>query len=251
MFLRKYKPTINSVRFKKIIDSSLTNIRKIKAFRKSYLKTRIKNKHKFMSNSNTIHRLNLINKFHHGIFIILNHFKISYGNKLYGYALYGDGSITVKPLCYGFNYSKIYKNSHYNLIKIYSLKIKKKKKLFLTYNNLYSYGINTIFYQVSDHHKNWQFATSAGTYCLYLNFNQNNGMLLVKIPSKKRMLFDQNIMGFLGRNANIYCKNLFYTSFKQKFILKKKKQTVRGIAMNPIDHPNGGSSKTKRPMKTP
>ena len=76
-------------------------------------------------------------------------------------------------------------------------------------------------------------------------------MLLIRIPSKKRMLFDQNVMGFLGRSGNVFCKNIFYSSFKQKNLLKKKKQTVRGIAMNPIDHPNGGSSKTKRPLKTP
>jgi ribosomal protein L2 len=26
---------------------------------------------------------------------------------------------------------------------------------------------------------------------------------------------------------------------------------VRGVAKNPVDHPNGGRSKTKQPLKTP
>lgn len=35
------------------------------------------------------------------------------------------------------------------------------------------------------------------------------------------------------------------------FIFKKKKKSVRGIAKNPVDHPNGGRANTKQPMKTP
>lgn len=32
---------------------------------------------------------------------------------------------------------------------------------------------------------------------------------------------------------------------------KKKKKKVRGIVMNPVDHPNGGSSRSRNPFYTP
>ena len=119
------------------------------------------------------------------------------------------------------------------------------------YNSIYCFNINTCFYYLSNENYNFYYASSAGTYCVYTNFNTTTNLCLIKIPSSKKIYVDGMSMAFCGRNANIFSKNLFYSSFKQHFILKKKKQSVRGVAMNPVDHPNGGSSKTKRPLRTP
>ena len=37
----------------------------------------------------------------------------------------------------------------------------------------------------------------------------------------------------------------------QQLEKKKKILRVRGIAMNPVDHPNGGRANTKQPLKNP
>ena len=121
----------------------------------------------------------------------------------------------------------------------------------MTYNFLLFFEVNSIFYYLHDYFSNKYFAKSGGTFCSMLNFNKNSKLFLIKLPSKKKMLFDFFVIGFLGRSSNIFSKYVFFSSFKQKNILKKHKSHVRGIAQNPIDHPNGGSSKTKKPFLTP
>jgi len=54
---------------------------------------------------------------------------------------------------------------------------------------------------------------------------------------------------FLGRNANINKK----FSVLGKAGLSRKlgfNPIVRGVAMNPVDHPNGGRTKTNSPSKS-
>jgi large subunit ribosomal protein L2 len=54
----------------------------------------------------------------------------------------------------------------------------------------------------------------------------------------------------LGRNSNIW-------RFKEivgkagRNINRGFKSSVRGVAMNPVDHPHGGRTKTNSPEKTP
>ena len=38
---------------------------------------------------------------------------------------------------------------------------------------------------------------------------------------------------------------------QNQYASPKKKIIVRGIAKNPVDHPNGGNSNTKQPLRTP
>lgn len=121
----------------------------------------------------------------------------------------------------------------------------------MTYNFILFFEINSILYYVHDYFSNIYFAKSGGTFCIILNFSKITKLFLIKLPSKKKKFFDYFVTGFLGRTSNIFSKYVFYSSFKQKMILKKHKPHVRGIAQNPIDHPNGGSSKVKKPFLTP
>lgn len=121
----------------------------------------------------------------------------------------------------------------------------------MTYNFILFFEINSIFYCLHNYFSKICFAKSGGTFCSILNFDKILKLFLIKLPSKKKLLFDYFVLGFLGRSSNIFCKYVFFASFKQKKLIKKHKFSVRGVAQNPIDHPNGGSSKVKKPFLTP
>lgn len=157
--------------------------------------------------------------------------------------------ISIKPLFYGFSYKLVYHN-------YFSTLFLQNVFFYKNYNRLNSvflifFKYNTIFYYVYDFFNKKKYATAAGTYCIFLVFNKFLNLVLLKLPSKKKIFFDYYIIGFLGRSSNIFCKYSIFSSFKQHRKIKKCKQHVRGIAMNPIDHPNGGRSKIKKPFKTP
>ena len=58
-------------------------------------------------------------------------------------------------------------------------------------------------------------------------------------------------MSNVGRVSNYYQNNTVLGNARGTRKKKKKAISVRGIAMNPIDHPNGGRANTRRPMKNP
>jgi large subunit ribosomal protein L2 len=58
-------------------------------------------------------------------------------------------------------------------------------------------------------------------------------------------------LAFIGRVSNIYYRYTVFASFNGKYRIKKKEPSTRGIAMNPVDHPNGGRSKIKKPFRNP
>ena len=54
---------------------------------------------------------------------------------------------------------------------------------------------------------------------------------------------------------HLLCENHFFNKFVEGgwgYTQKnKKKITVRGVAKNPVDHPNGGRTKAKQPELSP
>jgi large subunit ribosomal protein L2 len=55
----------------------------------------------------------------------------------------------------------------------------------------------------------------------------------------------------LGRVGNKLQKRYSYMSAQKAKTKKQNRISVRGVAMNPVDHPNGGRSNTKQPLKNP
>lgn len=111
--------------------------------------------------------------------------------------------------------------------------------------------IGSIFYNVCNTNSNKSlFARSPGTYCVLLNIDHSNCFLNIQLPSGKNLNIDFNSFATLGRNSNIW-------KFKEvvgkagRNIIRGFKQSVRGVAMNPVDHPHGGRTKTNSPEKTP
>jgi len=92
-------------------------------------------------------------------------------------------------------------------------------------------------------------ARAAGTSCLLLDTNHSTNISLVRIPSGKYLRVSSYCLVVLGKNHNRFfyktivgkCGNNIKLGFKSK---------VRGVAMNPVDHPHGGRTKTNSPERS-
>lgn len=70
------------------------------------------------------------------------------------------------------------------------------------------------------------------------------------MPSKQQLLVTKNTKVYVGQNQNFRTNELVEGKWGASFSLKKK-INVRGVAMNPVDHPNGGRTKTVQPERSP
>lgn len=93
-------------------------------------------------------------------------------------------------------------------------------------------------------------ACAAGTFLkvLYRTFCKN--YVLIMLPSGIKRKFSILCYAVLGRNSNqnLNKHKLGFAGINFKL---GHRPTVRGVAMNPVDHPNGGRTKTNKPEKTP
>jgi len=98
--------------------------------------------------------------------------------------------------------------------------------------------------------KGIQYATSAGCSALIVKFSMKQHLALLKLPSGVRKIFSVHI--------NVYRRP---TALKRKKRLANTKSgywrslgckpIVRGVAMNPVDHPHGGRTNTIKYPRTP
>lgn len=96
------------------------------------------------------------------------------------------------------------------------------------------------------------FARAAGTFCQILQ-TSNTKYLRVRLPSGSQRLIPSTAKGTLGVIANEE-HNLRNLGKAGRSRWLNRRPSVRGVAMNPVDHPHGGGQgKTKggRPSVTP
>ncbi len=94
------------------------------------------------------------------------------------------------------------------------------------------------------------FARSSGTSGMKLKGKKTVKLVLIKLPSLRVYFFLKTTKCFIGKNSNFF--NNKFIEGKWGFSIHKTKQLmVRGVAMNPVDHPNGGRTKSKQPEKSP
>ena len=96
----------------------------------------------------------------------------------------------------------------------------------------------------------WTYAKSSGTFGLKVKGKKTVKLIIIKLPSEKIYYFKKTTKCFIGKNYNFF-NNKFVEGKWGFTIHKKKKISVRGVAMNPVDHPNGGRTKAKQPEKSP
>ena len=72
----------------------------------------------------------------------------------------------------------------------------------------------------------------------------------VELPSKKLKLFSINIYAILSITKNLFIHKIIEGGWGYAKTTKKV-INVRGVAKNPVDHPNGGRTKSKQPELSP
>lgn len=73
---------------------------------------------------------------------------------------------------------------------------------------------------------------------------------MLQLPSGKEQKASLRSVAILGRNSNLQHKR----EVVGKAGANRKagiRPTVRGVAMNPVDHPHGGRTKTSQPEVSP
>lgn len=94
------------------------------------------------------------------------------------------------------------------------------------------------------------YCLSSGTEAIILSHNANQHTSLVKLPSGVRKIFSYYSLTNLGSVSFKEKRHLANT--KSGFWRSQGKSSlVRGIAMNPIDHPHGGRTNSIRYPRTP
>jgi len=91
-------------------------------------------------------------------------------------------------------------------------------------------------------------ARSAGTFCKIIK--QTNRFTEVKIPSGLIMKLSPLCLATVGRASNLNHRFEFY-SYAGYFRHLGKRPSVRGEAMNAVDHPHGGRTHGGKPQMTP
>jgi len=174
---------------------------------------------------------------------IIKHININTLNNLIGLIKYSNGSLSSIKLAYGLNIGSFVKTTILP-IRLYKISLL-GFRVFLSYLKP-----SMIFFDLGLFGKKSNYVTSNGTFSQVLQINKDLKLVLVLLPSGQKKYFTFDYLCTLGRNNNIYHKFMVLgkAGIKYKFGYKSK---VRGVAMNPVDHPHGGRTKTNQPEVSP
>lgn len=107
-------------------------------------------------------------------------------------------------------------------------------------------GINV--FNVSSKNNKYCYAKSAGTFCTLLQKQKNQ--FLIRLPSGKITSLPINSSGTIGKVSNKLHQRIYIGKAGTNRLMGKR-PSVRGIAMNPVDHPHGGRTNGGVHPKTP
>lgn len=95
-----------------------------------------------------------------------------------------------------------------------------------------------------------KYARAGGTFCYVVAFNLDKDIIKVSLPSGSFKYLSQYCLVTLGKASNTLNNKQFFV--KAGYYRKLGfRPVVRGVAMNPVDHPHGGRTKTNSPELTP
>ncbi len=170
--------------------------------------------------------------------------KLLKNNKLVSLVKYSNGSLSAIKIANGLNIGDFFKSS-YLPIRLYKTNLLG----FRTFLKLLK--VNMIFFDLSKFNSSiGGYAKANGTFSQILKINKDLQLILVKLPSGKKKYFQVDYLCTLGRNNNIFQKFLTVGKAGLNNSLGKN-SCVRGVAMNPVDHPHGGRTKTNQPEVSP
>jgi len=135
-----------------------------------------------------------------------------------------------------------------------SVSVCQKKKLELFFGNksiLINFPIGALISNVSKlsfGHEMSKYSRAAGTYCQIIQ--KKNQKIQIRLPSGKFVLMFSNLFATFGRVSNNK-SNLVLLGKAGRNRLRGIRPCVRGVAMNPVDHPHGGRTNGGRASVTP
>jgi len=170
-------------------------------------------------------------------------FKLNSLGFLLGLIKFSNGSLSSVKIANGLNLGCLIKTSYLplRLFKISLLGFRVYLKLL---------KLNMIFFDLGKYNKKSTYIKSNGTFSQILQINYELGLILIKLPSSKKIYVSIDYLCTLGRNNNIFKKFLVIGKAGTNQNLGKN-VSVRGVAMNPVDHPHGGRTKTNKPEVSP
>lgn len=126
----------------------------------------------------------------------------------------------------------------------FNMFLKSKLNKYSNFQFIIQARATNVFYELIDVKKfKTIYRAGYGNYLLLKDINLFKNKLIFSLPSKKKMFTPLWLLGLLGRNQ---------LQLKKKYISKKiiknwrpSTKSVRGVAMNPVDHHNGGKSNRK------
>ena len=89
---------------------------------------------------------------------------------------------------------------------------------------------------------------SSGCFATKFLYTKKNKLCLITLPSSEKKFISKFSLCILGIIFDLKTNIKWIGKFKNK---TNYKLNVRGVAMNPVDHPNGGRTKAKQPEKSP
>jgi len=169
---------------------------------------------------------------------------VPFSNKLLALVSFGSGAMTYFPAT---------ENT-----KILSLIFFRAKKIVTPGENLNTHfaliNCTPLFRKISNISllpgKRAQYVRSSGCYAKIVNTNFENHTALIRLPSGVKKFFSLYAVLTFGSSALKLKRKIQNTKsgFWRSFGLKN---AVRGVAMNPVDHPHGGRTKSIKYPRTP
>lgn len=95
-----------------------------------------------------------------------------------------------------------------------------------------------------------KYCKAGGTYSKIISLNYDRNLVKVVLPTGSIKILSMFNMVTIGRASNNENFKQFFT--KAGYMRKLNyRPNVRGVAMNPVDNPHGGRTKTNSPEVTP
>ena len=246
MFLKKYKPTTPTKRFKKFFFKfyCLNKFKLLSTVNKNHAGRnntgRITVLTKGVSNKNRYFFIDQLRIWNDSLSFICS--ILSWKKKILALVKYLDGSYSYSSLAYGSYVGQILNTT--NLPKKFWYAFKPGNVILLRFLKKYS-----LFFNCGVKNK-IIYARSSGTFCQIINILTETNLCKILLPSGARKFVPLDLFVTIGRCSNILNSNIVYGKAGYlKFNGKKSKN--RGVARNPVDHPHGGRTKSNSPEVSP
>ena len=172
-------------------------------------------------------------------YVLIN--TILYKKKLFGLIKYSNGSLAYIHITHGWFLGM--PNLASNLPSYLWLQEKPGMTVLLFFLKKFSIFNNFIIKKKS------KLAKSSGTFCQIIEI-YDNFTVRMRLPSGAQKVVSAVQFVTLGRCSNLDVNKQVYGK-AGSLRVRGIKPKVRGVAMNPVDHPHGGRTKTNKPEVSP